>query len=241
MDKAQVAFLRILIEDVQRAIDSIAHSESQSDRRNLIRTIIAAAEGISWVLRIHVLSIAKEFEVSTPQIEMAFAEASFSVTEKGNIQIQARYFSLPAMIRLVTKVARSFCPTLNIEFGDGGWENLRNTIAIRNRITHPKKLDDLIISVAEVEMAQKGLFWLFDMSNSVTEQTIDLLRKRLNLARDIIRKLKSGDPDTLDLLSSASRNTRLINPVIPCPEPLDTSGVWPPFPGGHAAAFFSSG
>jgi hypothetical protein len=205
MDKEHIEFLRILLGDVQCALDRTSLSDTPADRRNLLRTIISAAEGASWVYRMHILSMAKGLDVATPQMEMAFAEASVTVTAKGEILEQPRYISLTAMILLVTKTAQSFCPDLNVDFGDAGWQKLKNAIAARNRITHPKRYEDLVLSDADIEAAKTGFFWFLDMSMYVMEQTVRELRITVLIARKVVGELVDGNPDTLALYERVHR------------------------------------
>lgn len=205
MNKEQTEFIRILLGDVQWALDHATLSNTAAERRNLLRTIISAAEGASWVYRIHVLAMAKEFDAATPQMEMAFAEASFAVSARGDIVEQPRYIPLTAMIRLATKVAQTFCPDLKVDFSNAGWQKLKNAISARNRITHPKKTDDLILSDAEMEDAKVGFFWFLDMSAYVMEQTIRELRIDALRTRKVIDELLAGNPDTLALYERVHR------------------------------------
>ncbi|MEG8219939.1 hypothetical protein OSJ57_04810 [Sphingomonas sp. HH69] len=206
MAREHVEFLRILADDVQHALDRTAASDIESDRRNLLRTIISAAEGISWVYRAHVLFMAKEFDAATPLIELAFAEATYAVNEQGQIVEQARYISMTAMIRLTTKVAQSICADLNVDFGSQGWQSLRDTIKLRNRITHPKNADDLAISVEEIDHAKTGFFWFLDMSMHVMEATLKEFSGLVSDIGEVVEKLKSGDPETLALYQRAHRD-----------------------------------
>ena len=203
MDSDQVEFLRVLADDVQHALD---RTDTGSDRRNLLRTIISAAEGVSWIYRAHVLSMAKEFDVSTPLIDLAFSEATYSVDEQGNIIEQARYISMTAMIRLTTKVAQSLCTDLAVDFGSHGWQCLRDTIRLRNRITHPKNAADLSISVKEIDNAKTGYFWFLDMSMHVMETTMKEFSSLVVGMGEVVEKLKSGDPDTLALYHRVHRD-----------------------------------
>lgn len=205
MGNDHTEFLRILLEDVQWALDRTSLSDTPADRRNLLRTIISAAEGASWMYRIYILSMAKELGVATPQMEMAFAEASISVTAKGEIVEHPRYISLTAMILLVTKTAQSFCPDLQVDFGDAGWQKLKNAISARNRITHPKRYEDLVLSDAEIEAAKIGFFWFLDMSMYVMEQTVHELRITALIARKVVGELIDGNPDTLALYERVHR------------------------------------
>ncbi|MFK4793426.1 hypothetical protein [Sphingobium sp. ZW T5_29] len=205
MDRGKIVFIQSLTDDVQWALDHLQASDGPVERRNLLRTTVSAAEGMSWVYRMHVLSIAMEFDVATPLMEMAFAEASFSVSERGEIIEQPRHVSLPAMIRLTTKVAKSCCKEIDVDFGCAEWENLKRAIAARNRITHPKSNGDLILSDVEIGAAKSGFFWFFDMSIGVMEQTVRAFGKHVALAKEIVGDLIAGDPDTVALYERAHR------------------------------------
>lgn len=205
MDQAGSQFLQILAEDVQCALGRMALSDAQPDRRNLLRTIVSAAEGVSWFYRMQVLAIAKDLDAATPQIEMAFAEASYAVSSKGEIIEQVRYISLTAMIRLVTKVAISFCPRLEVDFGNVGWEKLKVAIEARNRVTHPKVETDLTVSDEEIEAAKIGFFWFLDMTENVMLHILTELALHASIAKRLLAELKAGDPETLALYEQVHR------------------------------------
>lgn len=203
MNSDETELLKALAGDVQWALDHLAQADTPTARRNLLRNLVSAAEGISWTYRTHVMSLARHFDAATPLIEMAFAEASYSVTERGIIQEQARHISLTAMIRLTTRVAQAFCPGLKVDFGVEGWSALKRAIAARNRITHPKSSDDLVLSDGEIEAAKSGFFWFSDMAMSVMEATLKAFAIDAQETKEFIDKLIAGDPETLALYEQA--------------------------------------
>lgn len=195
-------FIRILAADVQHALNLAKNSNRQADRRNLIRTIISATEGISWDCRNHVRSIMKEVDQIPPLLDLAFSELTYSVNERGILVEQPRFITMTAMIRLTVNVAKIFSPDLQVDFGNGGWEALKKAIEIRNRIIHPKSVQDLDISEEDIETAQSGFFWFITVAGDVMEATTQTLRLRATLFRQILEKLKAGDPETIALYHS---------------------------------------
>ena len=103
------------------------------------------------------------------------------------------------MIRLTVNIAKIICPDLEVDFGDGGWEALKKAILVRNRITHPKCIGDMHVSDSDVETAQAGFFWLFDMAVHVMEQTLHEHRIDFEILKQIVDDLSAGDPETLAL------------------------------------------
>ncbi|MFD1105529.1 hypothetical protein [Sphingobium olei] len=203
MEENDAAFLKLLADDVDWALGHIEKSDTQAARRNLLRNLVSAAEGVSWIYRMHVMSIARHFDAATPLAEMAFAETSYSVTEQGVIVEQARHISMTAMIRLTTKVAQSFCNDAEVDFGGTGWANFKRAIAARNRITHPKRPDDLLLTDEEIDAAKTGFFWFSDMAVGVMEATLKELASDAQAARKLLEMYKSGDPETLALFERA--------------------------------------
>ena len=199
MEKDGIDFVRILLEDVQEALDLAVKGCSPSVRRSVLRTVISAAEGVSWNYRSYILSVAREIGRATPLMELAFAEASYAVNERGDLVEQARYISLTAMIRLTTKVAQSICSDLTIDFGVGGWSDLKNAISARNRITHPKSAEDLVVSEKEIETVKVGFFWFLEMSSYVMDEVTKEFSIHVHMAREVLGLLKEGNPDILDL------------------------------------------
>jgi hypothetical protein len=104
------SFAGILIQDVISALERLEEGGSQTNKRDLIRTLFAAIEGLVWIYREDVRSVANTIEPLSPIMELAFAEKIYSVDEKGILQEQKRFISIPAMIRLTSRVAEQICP-----------------------------------------------------------------------------------------------------------------------------------
>ncbi|WP_374944979.1 hypothetical protein [Sphingomonas sp.] len=134
----RATFLRTLIEDVLTAGARGGADDSPAHRRDMIRTTFAAIEGSVWLYREHVRSVAKTMDVLTPFADLARRERTFNVSERGAIIEQVRYVTLPTIIRLAIRQARLIAPSLSIDFSDRGWSDLKSSLEVRHRITHPK-------------------------------------------------------------------------------------------------------
>ncbi|GLV20281.1 hypothetical protein TomMM35A_01440 [Sphingobium sp. TomMM35A] len=209
MDQEQSAtersFLATLAMDVQYALDQADQSKRGSDHRNALRAIISAIEGAVWIYRAHVLSVAQSLGMSTSKLELAFSEMSVHVSEEGKIKEQQRFVATTAMIRLATRTAEELCPGLEIDFSDAAWSKLRSAIRLRNRITHPKSLEDLSVSLEDLDAAQTGFNWFLTNVAMVMEATLGQLKAFNVEAKDFIEKLNTGDPDTIALYERARR------------------------------------
>ncbi len=200
-----MSFLATLSADIEHVLKQVQTSDTASDRRNALRTIISAMEGAAWVYRMHILSMLEELDRSTPMLERAFSETSLYVSENGQIREQPRFVSTTAMIRLTTRVAQDLCPGLHVDFNEVGWQELQKAIKVRNRITHPKSLSDLSVTHEDVEQAHAGFDWLLTTLVSVMESTLHELSTYAIEAKKIVEGLRSGDPDTIALYERVRR------------------------------------
>jgi hypothetical protein len=190
-------FFGILSHDVVICWERIEVADTQATRRDLIRTMFAAIEGYVWEYRAFVKSIVNDIGTVSPIMELALTETSYSVNDQGRLEEHIRPIPVTSMIRLVTKLAEEHCPELKIDFSTTGWSNLKQTIKIRNRITHPKSASDLEVTPEDIAISQAGFFWLLALIADVMEATKNASANHLAALRSVFEKLISGDPQTL--------------------------------------------
>lgn len=190
-------FLGILMHDVLLAIERRELDDVQATRRDLIRTMFAAIEGASWEYREHVRSVAADLDSLPPLVEMALSEKTYRVAENGEIDEQVRYVSIPATIRLTTRLAESICSGFEYDFKNDGWVNFKTSIKIRNRITHPKSRDDLNITDGEIAICQSAFFWIIHLTHYFMELTTVELSHRTKHLKQFVDKLVAGDEAAL--------------------------------------------
>ncbi len=190
-------FFGILSHDVVICWERIEVADTQATRRDLIRALFAAIEGYVWEYRAFVKSIVNDIGTIPPILELALTETSYSVNEQGTLEEHIRFIPLTSMIRLVTKLAEEHCPELKTDFSNAGWSNLKQTIKIRNRITHPKSTSDLEVTPEDIAISQAGFFWLLALIADAMEATKNASAHHLAALRSVFEKLISGDPQTL--------------------------------------------
>lgn len=186
-------FIRTLIGDVQSALTRLEASDTETHRREAIRTIFAAIEGVAWVYREHVRTAARELGDMTPLLDFALQEKTYAVNERGDVTEQIRFIPLAAMIRLITQVAERSCPRLKVDFGHKGWSNLKLAISVRNRLVHPKTIEDLTITKGDLEIANSGFSWLLALTLAGMSAANDALATFTADARTIVDQLLNGD------------------------------------------------
>lgn len=194
-----MGFLEILSDDVHRALQNLGSGATASDRRNVLRTIISATEGLAWTYRSHILSIATDMGAVSKMEELAFSEFTILVNDSGKISKQYRNVPLIASIRLTTHLAKSMAPHISVDFGTMEWENLKLAIKARNRVTHPKTNADLSVSDEDIEKAKSGFFWIAALMLDVMEGAVKAFSSYVSEVADVLDDLANGDPATLSM------------------------------------------
>ncbi len=190
-------FFGVLSSDVVICLGRVEVADTQATRRDLIRTMFTAIEGYVWEYRAFVKSIVNDIGTVSPIMELALTETSYSVSDQGRLEEHIRPIPVTSMIRLVTKLAEEHCPELKTDFSNAGWSNLKQTIKIRNRITHPKSASDLEVTPEDIAISQAGFFWLLALIADVMEASKNASANHLAALRSVFEKLISGDPQTL--------------------------------------------
>lgn len=205
----RATFIGTLVEDIIGAKRLVAANHTQSNCRHLIRSLFAAIEGMVWKYREHIVDIARSCDSLTLEEEIAFSEISYSVTPQGKIVETARFVPLLAMFRLTTKLAQRTNTDFEPSFEGAGWETLRQAVEIRNRITHPKSLNDLQIGDLDLKKCEEGFDWLFEVCLTAMELVNDAFATNTDTMRKFLEDLKLGDPKALAEYRAAQNSADL--------------------------------
>jgi hypothetical protein len=111
-----------------------------------------------------VRNAAKRLGKATRNELSAFREETYSVSGDGAVTAQSKFMPLPTALRLTVRVLQRLDQKFSVDFGQQGWESLRISIKIRNRITHPKSRSDLTVSNIDVQFANAGFNWLLALT-----------------------------------------------------------------------------
>lgn len=198
-DYAKTSFAEMLVGDVLASMQRRSERDDQSSRRDLVRTSFAAIEGLAWVFREHVIEVAQStYGLDEPEVR-ALSEVSYHVNDKGKISQQPKFIPLVSQIRLIARIAERISSNACIDFSGSDWDRLRNAVGIRNRITHPKTAADLELSGADADTCLAALFWFFTQASDAMERGNLAAKDYLGRFEDVLRKLRSGDPEVTAL------------------------------------------
>jgi hypothetical protein len=88
------------------------------------------------------------------------------------------------------QMVQRYRPTYKVDYGDQGWMNLKTAIEIRNRLVHPKTLDDLSVSDGDVKATVSAFYWVLALVVEVLREGNDALREERDLVREYVAEAK---------------------------------------------------
>lgn len=195
-------FYGILGYDAVDAMERMKENDCQSSRRDFVRSAFAAIEGWLWEYRQSIQSTIGSVRDLSPIEESAFAESSHTISDSGKLREQVRFVPMTVMLRFITRIAEAECGEQLVDFASADWTNFNRAIGTRNRITHPKAVQDLTLSDADIAAVQAGLLWLFGVVVNGSEKLKLLLVEHVQSMREISAALAAGDSSMLALYNS---------------------------------------
>lgn len=196
-------FMGVLAYDVLVTLRRMKANDDQAARRDFVRTVFAAIEGWIFDYRQGVQESLGNIRDLSPAEEAAFAEATYALSETGKLRKQTRFFPMTAMFRFATRLVEQECGQSIVDFSSAEWQKFGEATVIRNRVTHPKGIDDLHISLDEIATVQAAYEWLLTAIFDVESQLKTKLVIHLRILTEVVEALKSGDPAMLELYNKA--------------------------------------
>jgi hypothetical protein len=151
-------FTSVLIQDVAAANKRVEDADSPTHRRELVRSVFAAIEGLNWDLKRGLYGRGFNERLSVHEMG-ALTEQSYIVDEKGEVRATPRFLPLATNIRFVLAIIQRYRTNYKVDYSHIGWSNLKASIRIRDRLVHPKKLADLNVTEAELRQTMSAFTW----------------------------------------------------------------------------------
>lgn len=157
--------------------------------RTFIKTTVSLIEAEIFILKQQILHYCRENKIQlSPELLLFLSNKKYEISNNGQIKERLLQVRLKDDIRFV------FWQVLSIKghklqkgFEDPGWSKVISTIAVRNRLTHPKSVDDMNVSKQEVNDCKLAFNWC--ISNFVhfldqEQNDLEIHAKNLQIMRD---------------------------------------------------------
>jgi hypothetical protein len=165
----------VLISDLNEVVYHLVKEDTQLWRRTYCRTLFAFLEGETFALRQIFLFF--DWFIVDEEYEDKIRNIKRILTDDGSENFLDAYLPLVQNVKLLINAFAIASDTdLIISSNDKIWELLAASVKIRNRIVHPKRSTDLIITDNDLNL-------ISGVHNWFVETSADLLAKRAE--RDI--------------------------------------------------------
>lgn len=165
MDRAEAVkelgdVFTILNGDLDTALAHAIKQDDQYARRTLYRTYFAFVEGLAFQLRqVTLASLAETGVLTTAELAL-LREERFQLDSKGLPEPRENFQSfLPNLLFSIRCYVKNHGAEFVPDTGHAGWEAMQRAVRIRDRLTHPRSLDGLVVSDDDKETLIKASDW----------------------------------------------------------------------------------
>lgn len=144
-------------------------------RRQYVRAASALVEGLNSMMKQCALHSHEEF---SPE-EILILQEQEPYLDNGKVSLRERFIPIEKNIQFAfAAYARAHKAAFKIDCGGSGWQDFKKLCTIRNRITHPRKGEELVISDEELKSIKRALDFVSLNHSAVQEaiQKVILLR-----------------------------------------------------------------
>jgi hypothetical protein len=115
------------------------------------------------------------------QAERVFAEEKeYGLSDKGDVEIRRGKVGLKTNIKFAYKLlAKAGSIPLELDVSGTGWQSLVKAIEIRDRITHPKNTNDLILTADENNTVSRAFGWVMLTFSQLQTKVIERAQRNL--------------------------------------------------------------
>lgn len=177
--------------DVTRLEEPSQKERSQSGfyRRQYVRAASALIEGFTSMMKQGALLHPKEF--SAEEL-LLLREQEPLLKENGRVSVRERFIPIETNIRFAfTAYAKAMDASFTLDCSGSDWQDFMRLFTIRNRITHPKRHEELSISDEELDSIRRALAFVSKNHSSVQEAIQREMWLRDGMPEPLFRKWMS--------------------------------------------------
>lgn len=155
--------LNAILDTLQEDMDQvIALGDSQFARRAYVRTVFSAMDGTLNGLSAMLLSFPQaQLLLDQPTITL-LREVTYELADDGTVRERNRYVSFLPKVRLVLRAVFTIgAAKVTPDYSLVGWRAMREAEEVRNRLTHPRSVQELNVSNADIEQLHLAKNWFF--------------------------------------------------------------------------------
>lgn len=155
--------------------------------RQYVRTVFAMIEGTIYVMK----QLAQNGIEKLSAAELALiAEELYDLNDKGEPIIRPNYLKLEKNIKFAFSIyAKSVGLTYTLPVHESGWNSLKQSIKLRNRLMHPKNFSNLDVTDDEFNSAVATHEWFDQKYKELQVLMMDQILRNRGLSSEGILKM----------------------------------------------------
>lgn len=165
---------------------NIPENYTDAIRRMYIRVLVTVIESSIARIRDEILEKASELEDGERSV---LRDIVYELDDAGRVKERPLHAKLAASIKF--SIA-SYCKVHKLEFlpdyAGTGWQSMLRLIKIRNRLTHPKSISDLVVSDEELGVSDQAEVWFRRTWGAMLHEHTLKLRIKLAVRRTELLK-----------------------------------------------------
>jgi hypothetical protein len=159
------------LDDVHEARRRLDPGGQQFDRRTYIRAFFASVEGLMFAFNQTAIAACDGGFLKLEPAEVAvLREETYHLSDNGIPSVSKKYASFLPRCRFVVAIfARSLGVEYRVPVDGAGWQAFREAVDIRDRVTHPRSLENGQLSDEDLQLVHQAHDWYEGILASVFE------------------------------------------------------------------------
>ena len=121
-----------------------------------------------------------EFAEAYQAAHVVELEKTYQPNDKGEVYDQRMQIPMKNNIRFAFRAyARAHLVDYQLDIGDNRWNDFKNSILVRDRLTHPKEVRNLEVSDEELQCLQRAFDWFSECTVEVSDLAQRALESKL--------------------------------------------------------------
>lgn len=182
----------ILNSDEERCLEKALDTGDQFWYRMFVRSFFAHVEGLAYKLQIQSLewNKAKGLDKISKAEEAIINQENYSLN-KGKVNKYPTFNSVDNSLRFAINI---YTKVHNVEYeldlgADNRWNDFKDSIQIRNNITHPKEGDNLELTGGDVDTLMKAKNWFLENMTEMMDTVADKVWGEMGKTREEVKEM----------------------------------------------------
>jgi hypothetical protein len=130
------------------------------ERRVLVKSVFSFIEALAFCMKAWALAESTGKTVLTDAEKALAGEQSHELTERGGpVTRRARLRTLSNLRFSFHVLGKATASSFQLDVSGAGWQHLRDSLVVRDRLMHPKKVADLHVTDEEIRGALQTFIW----------------------------------------------------------------------------------